>query len=321
MSAAAVMQWGSLREYDPLIDKSYQQTRLGEPLVDYLASKLIAGRADGTLRDKEVYVGSFAIMWPQLELRDVEARHVMHWLSEMLKQLAPETVRVRRSHLNNFFDWCVAWDLLDKNPMRRIESPRRQGRKVYDIFSEAEVKALCDLPLIDGCLMQIMLDTGLRRSECSSLRVRHVRSEPNHGELVILQGKGSKDRTVPLTRRLASSIAMLRHEALLNENDYLWYVRVNQGRTIKRDRPIGDGSFSRWWTRVLEDAGVQRRNPHMARHTYATRWLRRGGRLETLSIAMGHASIATTKDLYGHLDSTDVARDLLAIETFEALDS
>ena len=59
---------------------------------------------------------------------------------------------------------------------------------------------------------------------------------------------------------------------------------------------------------------VRYRNPRRARHTFATRWLKRGGRMETLSEAMGHASIATTVDLYGHLDLADVARDLALIE-------
>jgi integrase len=61
---------------------------------------------------------------------------------------------------------------------------------------------------------------------------------------------------------------------------------------------------------------VRYRNPHTTRHTFATRWLQRGGRMETLSRAMGHASVATTVDLYGHLDLEDVARDLALVERF-----
>lgn len=51
-----------------------------------------------------------------------------------------------------------------------------------------------------------------------------------------------------------------------------------------------------------------------ARHTFATRWLRAGGRIERLSDAMGHASVRTTYDLYGHLDAGDVAADHALIE-------
>lgn len=305
----------NVRQSDLLEGDGYELTRLGMPLADHLAAKRVAGRVDKTLRDRRAYVGAFALMWPDLRIEDTEARHVLHYLAHHQKRgLSVASLRIRFTHLNDFFEWCVAWDLIDKNPMRRLDTPRRGPQKVYDIFTDAEVKALCDLPLIDGCLLTIMLEAGLRRSECAGLQVRHVRGEPHHGELVILAGKGGKDRTVKMTRRVASSIAMLRQEALLSERDFFWYRRVNQGRTVKRDRAIGDGSFQRWWWRCLDDAGVRRRNPHLTRHTYATRWLRRGGRLETLSMEMGHASIATTKDLYGHLDAADVWRDLLLME-------
>lgn len=297
----------------------YELTRLGMPLADYLAAKQVSGRAAKTLRDKRAYIGAFALMWPNLDIADVDSRHALHYFAELQKRgLAPASLRIRFTHLNDFFEWCVAWDLVDKNPLRRLEAPHGARQKVYDLFSETEIKALEGLPLIDGALLTVMLEAGLRRSECARLQVRHVRGEPGYGEILVLGGKGNKDRAVQMNRSLSTAIAMLRQDAMLDERDYLWYTRVSQGRTIKRDRAIGDGSFQRWWRRVLADAGVRERNPHLTRHTMATRWLRKGGRLETLSLMLGHASIALTKDLYGHLDATDVLADLLAMEAMES---
>lgn len=294
--------------------EGWEHTRLGMPLADHLAAKRVSGRAETTLRDRRVYVGAFALMWPNLELVDVDSRHVLHYLSELQKRgLAIATLRIRYTHLNDFFEWCVDWDLIERNPMRRIDTPKRAGRRVYDIFTTTETKALEALPLIDGALLSIMLRAGLRKSECANLRVRDIRD----GEIIVLDGKGGKDRTVPMGAKLSRAVALLRQDAMLGERDYLWYRRVNQGRTIKRERSIGDGSQTRWWERVLRDAGVRYRNMHMTRHTFATNWLRKGGRLETLSLAMGHESIATTKDLYGHLDTTDVFRDLAIMEALE----
>lgn len=316
MSALAWMP--AVVDSSALEGEGFELTRLGMPLADYLAAKEVAGRVSKTLRDKRAYVGAFALMWPDLDLADVESRHVLHYLAHHQKRgLALASLRARYTHLNDFFEWAVAWDLLEKNPMRRLDTPKRDGKKVYDIFSPAEVKALETLPLIDGALLTIMLEAGLRKSECCALQVRHVRGPGEHGgygELVVIDGKGAKDRTVQMNRRLSNTIAMLRLEAGLDERDYLWYRRFNQGRTVKRDRRMGDGSFSRWWARALTDARVKYRNPHMARHTFATAWLRAGGRLETLSAEMGHESIQTTKDQYGHLDSRDAIRDILLME-------
>jgi hypothetical protein len=78
-------------------------------------------------------------------------------------------------------------------------------------------------------------------------------------------------------------------------------------------RVIGEGTFHRWWGRCIETAGVRYPNPHVTRHTFATNWLRRGGRLETLSQTMGHASIRTTFDLYAHLDTRDAEADMAIV--------
>lgn len=92
------------------------------------------------------------------------------------------------------------------------------------------------------------------------------------------------------------------------------YAPERNGRAPSRTGPSPEGTFHRWWERSLDAAGVRYRNPHFARHTFATRWLRAGAPILTLSKAMGHASIATTVDLYGHLDLADVARDLAPVE-------
>ena len=126
---------------------------------------------------------------------------------------------------------------------------------------------------------------------------------------MILKGKGGKDRIVPATSALVQSVNELALLDGVNEPDYLWYCRPGGGSMISRSRPIVDSAFARWWTRCLEEAGVPYRNPHVARHTFATRWLRKGGRLDLLSMAMGHASIKTTHDLYSHLDTTDLAAE------------
>ena len=295
----------------------YELTRLGKPLTDYLAAKTVAGREEKTLRDKRAYIGAFALTWPDVPIEEIEPRHVLHYLATFQKRLAPASLRARYTHLNDFFQWCVAWDMIAKNPMRQLDAPRRRTKKVYDIFSDAEVELLRGLPLIDGALMTAMLDGGFRRSECCRMRPRDIREGGLHGRIAVLDGKGGKDRLVPMTGRLATALALLQADTGMGATEYFWYVRVNQGRTVKRDRPIGDGSFQRWWDRCLADAGVRRRNPHMTRHTMATRWLRKGGRLETLSIILGHASLTFTKDAYGHLDINDADADIAMLEAYE----
>ena len=136
-------------------------------------------------------------------------------------------------------------------------------------------------------------------------------------QLVVVEGKGGKDRVVPMTGRLATALADLILTDAIEPEQFIWYgTSGNQHGPggITHRRPVSEGTFHRWWVRVIEEASVKYPNPHCARHTFVTHWLKRGGRIETLSKAMGHASIATTIDLYAHLDLSDLARDLAIVE-------
>lgn len=297
--------------YDPLKDKSYQHTRLGRPIVDHLAWKRTIGRLGRTLDDKERYLASFALMHPTLDITEVGPMECIHWIA---KQPGGETRRVRRSHLNDFFAWAEARDLIEKHPMRGLEQQQRGRTKTYDTFSEGEVNALISLPATDGTLMMVLFDAGIRKSEALTLQPRHVLPEPTPGQLRIVGGKGNKDRVIPLTERLARALAELRLVDGIGETDYFWYSRPG-GHHMRRSVRAGGTSFHEWWVRCVKQADVRYRNAHMARHTFATRWLQRGGRMETLSIVMGHSSIKTT-EMYGHLDNNDVRRDLMLVEGF-----
>jgi integrase len=121
---------------------------------------------------------------------------------------------------------------------------------------------------------------------------------------------GGKSRIVPATVVLTQKVNELAILDGLTARDHFWYSRPGGGSVIAREKPIGEGSFDRWWRRCLDEAEIRYRNPHVARHTFATRWLKRGGRITTLSTALGHASRATTYDLYGHLDTRDLEADL-----------
>jgi integrase len=300
-----------LRDHDPLLDKRYRETAMGRDVVDYLAWKQMQGRAERTVEDKERYLASLALMYPQKGIGELSSEDLLHWAARQ-----PDLSRRHRaSHVNDFFRWGLRWDRILTNPMDKLGSFEHQPQKVYDVFLGPEVEALCALPLADSALMAVLLDAGLRKGEARRLQAKHVIPEPMPGQLRILAGKGGKDRLVPLTTRLAQLLAELTLLEGFSSSEHFWYDRPGGGKI--RRTSIGEGSFQRWWVRCLEQADVRYRNPHMTRHTFATNWLRKGGRLETLSMVMGHSSIRTTFDLYGHLDTRDVAADLRLIEAVE----
>jgi hypothetical protein len=123
-------------------------------------------------------------------------------------------------------------------------------------------------------------------------------------------------RAIPVASDLIEQLLGLAIREGIGPDDHLWCAtKMNQSRIahFRRDRPIGEATFARWWRTCCERARVAYRNPHVCRHTYATRWLRDGGGMETLAKALGHASIRTTVDLYARLATEDVAADLARV--------
>lgn len=296
--------------FDPLRDKSYRDTALGRDIVDFLAWMELGDARPRTLDQYERDLARGALMFPGKPLADWEGADLLH-VAKSFK--APER-RVRMACYRSFFKWARQMRRITVNPTEELPTIKRRPQKVIDVFTDEEIAVLEQLPIRDGALMQVLFDVGLRKGEARHLRLAHYRAD--RGEFVVLDGKGGKDRAV---RAMTQTVVRLNELALvegLNPPDFLWYATFANATTskIRRTQPIGDGTFDRWWRRCLSEAGVRYRNPHVARHTFATRWLRRGGRLETLSMAMGHESIRTTADLYAHLDTRDMAADLALIE-------
>jgi integrase/recombinase XerD len=304
-------EWARMMR-EPLRDNAYQLTGLGPAVTDFLAWKRLDGAAERTLDQYERDLARACILYPDRTLETLTSEDILH----VVTAFPSRSQKRARAALASMFRWAILWGHVDRNPMDRVpRAPQQPGRYV-EVFTDGEVAALTSLDeLRDRALMAVLFDAGLRKAEARHLQAGRCLLEQR--QLVVVGGKGGKDRVIPMSERLARFLADLSLTEGLEPDAFVWYSRRGNQRgyaAVTRSRAIGEGTFHRWWERCLADAGVRYRSPHTARHTFATNWLRRGGRMETLSRAMGHASIATTVDLYGHLDVADVARDLALIE-------
>lgn len=300
--------------YDPTLDLRHRRTKAARECADWLAWLELEGKSPRTLDSYERTVAILLRTHPQKRLVEISESDLLH----MLKRVPAASRRTRRAHLQSFFGWAYRNRRIEHNPLDRVPRVRRPPKRVVPTFTDAEVALLTALPSPDGALFSILFDAGLRKGEARGLQVRHVNLD--RSSLVVYRGKGSKDRVVPMTRRLAQALAELFTVEGLNAEDFLWYSRPGGHARSHRHR-VGEGTFHRWYDAGLAAAGIEKakRNPHATRHTMALRWLRRGGRLETLQQVLGHESIRTTMDEYGHLDVTDIERDLALMEAQEAL--
>ncbi len=222
-------------------------------------------------------------------------------LGEQWRALAPATVARRSAALRRFFGFLLDEGIREDDPSAALPRPvlQRPLPKVLDsgevsrLFEAAEERAASGEPLAirNLALLELLYGSGLRATELVSLTRGALRvGQP----FLILQGKGSKERLVPISRRAEAAVVRWR-EHVPTSSPWLF--------------PGGKAHLSRvrLYQLVREmaaNAGIppERISPHVLRHAFATHLLSGGADLRVVQSLLGHADIATTQ-IYTHVDS------------------
>jgi site-specific recombinase XerD len=206
----------------------------------------------------------------------------------------------------------IAKDKPQRQRTVKLKAPKPRPR----ILTVAEVQAILDActRLRDRLLFATLHDAGIRVGE--ALGLRHEGLAVAEQELTVrprrndnaARTKSAEPRTVPVGAQLVWLYADCLHGEYGDlDSDYVF---VNLwGRPV--GHPLSYVGVYDLVCRLRRRAGVCF-DPHWLRHTYATELLRRGTPVETVSKLLGHASVATTLDAYGHLTAEDARRALKA---------
>ena len=202
------------------------------------------------------------------------------------------------------------------DPSIRLKGPGRDVR-LPKTLSEAEVSALLDAArthgrtpedrLRNGCLLELLYATGMRVSELVELPVAAVRGDPS---MVMVRGKGGKERLVPLSTPARAALTDwlpvrdAQETAVRGKSKYLFPSRGVAGH-LTRER------FFALIKEIALAAGLDpaRVTPHTLRHAFATHLLAHGADLRAIQMLLGHADLSTT-EIYTHV-LEDRLRDLV----------
>lgn len=191
------------------------------------------------------------------------------------------------------------YKLYGKAPLLQSLPSLKKVHKLPVVLSVPEIKSLIAAPklLKHRLLIAMMYGCGLRRSELMNIRLSHV--DLDRQMLHISQGKGRKDRYVPLGENLSYAIG----KYLDAVKPYIWLFNGNGS-----DGTPGQFSANgvRWIiSEARKKAGIQKQiSSHILRHTYATHLLEMGTDIMTLKDLLGHMDIKTTM-LYLHICNLD----------------
>ncbi|TPV93835.1 MAG: site-specific tyrosine recombinase XerD [Myxococcales bacterium FL481] len=232
----------------------------------------------------------------------VQPRQLTAFLREQATSGRSARTQARRwSAVRGLFRYLRREGLCATDPTQGIRLPKT-GRKLPDLLSHAEVDALIDAPGVDSPLglrdtaaLEFMYASGCRVSELVDLKLEQLHLDQ---ELVLLSGKGKKQRLVPLgvgaRERLVQWIDVAR-PALLRAPSAPWVFVNRYGGKLSRQ-----GWFLRLRKHALA-AGITRDvSPHVLRHSFATHLLEGGADLRAVQTLLGHQDISTT-EVYTHV--------------------
>lgn len=245
-------------------------------------------------------------------LRDVTIE-TLHNFAADLHDLGVSTRSQARiiSGIKSFFKFLKNQRYIEYNPAHLLENPM-VGLYLPEVLSVDEVDAMLaavDLRCAEGqrnrAIVETLYSCGLRVSELVNLELGRVFADEGY---IIVTGKGSKERLVPISGSALREIsAYMKERAEMNikpgEEQILFLNR--RGRRLTRVM------IFYIIKRLAELAGIRKEiSPHTLRHSFATHLLEGGANLRAIQQMLGHESIATT-EIYLHLDRSHLREEIL----------
>jgi len=184
----------------------------------------------------------------------------------------------------------------------KLVVPKR-AKKLPDFLNSAEIYHLLNISSKDnftGVLVEFLIFTGLRISEASKIMIQDI--DFNNNQLKVVEGKGLKDRQVPITNNLLHKIKLFIDK---RRSGYLFCK--------SDDKPYTTRALQIRVTDAIKLCGFDKSlSTHSLRHTFACLCLARGMNIEQIKLLMGHSSIKTT-EIYAKLELGSVKEKFLQL--------
>jgi integrase/recombinase XerD len=254
------------------------------------------------------YIGDF-IAWadargvshPQQISRAVLERYqrfLYHYRKKDGEPLSVAGQRCKLVPLRGYFKWLTRTGAISANPAADLDLPRQLKRLPRVVLTETEaerVMAAVDsstpIGLRDRAMLEVLYATGMRRAEIAQLELSDVELE--RGVVLIREGKGGKDRLLPLGERalhwIAQYLEQARPQLAWNANEETLFL----GHGGERLSPLW---LSTLVAKRVDAAQLGKRGGcHLWRHTMATLMLEGGADIRFIQAMLGHAELSTTQ--------------------------
>lgn len=196
------------------------------------------------------------------------------------------------------FRWLVRQHYMLSNPASELQLPKRGKRLPMDYLSSEEVERVIaqtditkELGVRDRAILEVFYATGIRRAELAALDIGDV--DFGRELLRVRQGKGSRDRVVPISKRALLWVQKYIYEV---RPRYQWDNELQALFLSYEGKRVGTEYLSEVVKVYLEAAGINKKGVcHLFRHTMATLMLENGADIRYIQAMLGHADLTTTQ--------------------------
>jgi integrase/recombinase XerD len=304
-------EFNELYEYAELSEGSELEVRLRE----YSRWMLSQNYSTKTVSNNTHILSTFVVWCHErglLNPREVTRKILEHYQGKIMRYRKPSgepynvsyLIRIL-SALRGFFGWLAKKRYILYNPASELELPRMDRHLPRNIMSEAEVEAVImqvdlssPLGLRDRAILEVLYSTGMRRFELRQLKYKDLFMDT--GVLMIREGKGRKDRMVPIGERALAWVEKyrvdLRPRLVGNHGNDEGILFLSY-----RGKPLSLNNINRIVTAYIRNSGIEKEGScHMFRHTIATLMLENGADIRYIQQILGHTSLESTQ-IYTHV--------------------
>jgi integrase/recombinase XerC len=216
---------------------------------------------------------------------------------------ARRTIARRIAALRSLFRFLCRENLLETNPFNSIHTPKLEKR-LPEFLDEAELTELFTLPgqnllgLRDLAILELLYATGVRVSELVGLNLHDIDFD---SRFVLVYGKGSKERIVPVGRKAVNALTIYLEQS--RPQLYCQHKGHEHKKVFVNSKggPLTDRSVRRILENYVNRLALAKHvTPHTIRHSFATHLLDHGADLRLVQELLGHVSLSTTQ-LYTHI--------------------
>lgn len=273
-----------------------------QPFIDYLRFEKRYSQHTVIAYETDLihFFDYLTLQYGEVQMAEITHLFIRSWLASLKEEgLTSKSIIRKISSLRSFFRWALKRNFIEQTPMTKVISPKSEKRLPQfiaekDIANFLTYKEFEDSwkGKTDRLILLLFYYTGMRLSEGIGLKESGLDFSTN---TIKVLGKGSKERIIPINAALAADI-----KEYIREKTAKGLIATPHLLVTERGKPLAPRSvYAR--VRGLLDAmtTIEKRSPHVLRHTFATHLTNAGADLNAVKDLLGHSSLAATQ-VYTH---------------------